>query len=99
VGLAGLAAGIPASELPTGYRLRSEAGAFEADRLGPAMKIDAAEARSGDILLVQAGPGQHHLLVLVEGGFVHADAGLGRVVERPGAVPWPVLAAWRIREA
>lgn len=99
VGLAGLAAGIPPSELPTGYRLRSEAGAFEADRLGQAVKIDAAEAGTGDILLVQAGPGQHHLLVLVEGGFVHADAGLGRVVERPGVVPWPFLAAWRIREA
>ncbi|MGS1015580.1 peptidoglycan endopeptidase [Allosphingosinicella humi] len=99
VGLAGLAAGVPAAELPTGYRLRSEMGAFEADRLDEAAKIDVAEAESGDILLVQAGPGQHHLLVLVEGGFVHADAGLGRVVERPGAVPWPVLAAWRIREA
>lgn len=100
VGLAGLAAGIPASELPTGYRLRSEAGAMlgEADRRGEAARIDVTEAGSGDILLVQAGPGQHHLLVLVEGGFVHADAGLGRVVERPGAVPWPSLAAWRIRE-
>ncbi|HEY1146718.1 MAG TPA: peptidoglycan endopeptidase [Allosphingosinicella sp.] len=99
VGLAGLAAGVPAAELPTGYQLRSEIGGLEADRVGEAAKIDVAEAGSGDILLVQAGPGQHHLLVLVEGGFVHADAGLGRVVERPGAVPWPILAAWRIGEA
>jgi len=26
---------------------------------------------------------------------VHADLGLGRVVERPGAPPWPVLGGWR----
>jgi hypothetical protein len=69
------------------------------DRRGEIARIEAVEAGSGDILLVQAGPGQHHLVVLVENGFVHADAGLGRVVERPGAVIWPVLAAWRIREA
>lgn len=101
VGLAGLAAGLSTAELPTGYRLRSEAGTMleAVDRRGEIARIEAVEAGSGDILLVQAGPGQHHLVVLVENGFVHADAGLGRVVERPGAVIWPVLAAWRIREA
>ena len=29
------------------------------------------------------------------GGFVHADAQLRRVVERPGEPPWPVIGIWR----
>jgi hypothetical protein len=66
---------------------------------GRVRAIDTSEAGEGDVLLVQTGMGQHHFLVLVKGGFVHADAGLGRVVERPGSVPWPALAAWRIRGA
>ena len=65
---------------------------------GRTCPVSPADARAGDVLLVEAGPGQHHFLVLVEEGFVHADAGLGRVVETPGAVPWPVIAAWRVLE-
>ena len=52
-------------------------------------------AAAGDLLLCRSGPGQLHLAVGVDGGIVHADAGLRRVVERPGAVPWPVLGVWR----
>jgi hypothetical protein len=61
-------------------------------------RIEAGEARAGDVLLVRAGFGQDHFLILVEDGFVHADARLGRVVETPGALAWPVLCAWRIVE-
>ena len=53
------------------------------------------EERAGDLLMVEAGPGQLHMIVMVPGGYVHADARLRRVVEAPGAPPWPVLAAWR----
>ena len=52
------------------------------------------EAGPGDLVLVGAGPGQLHLAVLTPGGFVHADAGLRRVVETPGA-PGPLLGAWQ----
>ena len=43
-----------------------------------------------------AGPMQFHLSIAVGDGLVHADAGIGRVVLRPGAPPWPVLARWRV---
>jgi hypothetical protein len=56
-------------------------------------KVD--EAGAGDLLLVRAGPRQLHVLVLTGDGFVHADARLRRVVEVPGAVPWPAVSAWR----
>lgn len=51
--------------------------------------------RPGDLLLVQAGAAQFHLMIVTGDGHVHAHAGLGRVVEMPGASIWPVLARWR----
>jgi hypothetical protein len=51
---------------------------------------------AGDLVLVQPGPSQLHFLVRVEHGWVHADAGLGRVVLRPGVLPWPVRGIWRL---
>jgi cell wall-associated NlpC family hydrolase len=93
VGLAALAlrAGGYAGAVPTGYRLRGEV---------PAALLDAAMPRCGgerpgDLLLFRSGPGQGHLGVRTARGFVHADAGIGRVVERAGAAPWPLVAAWR----
>ena len=68
--------------------------------------LDLAEANSlnqaqgaiepGDILLVRPGPGQHHLLIATGAGFIHAHAGLRRVVAQPGPLPWPIERRWRI---
>ncbi|MFH7191577.1 hypothetical protein ACHWGL_32290, partial [Klebsiella pneumoniae] len=44
------------------------------------MLVRVAEAAAGDVLLMAAGPGQIHLGIRTAGGFVHADAGLRRVV-------------------
>ena len=100
LGLVAVAAGIPAELVPTGYSLRSEAPPEKLDMTfgGRVQRIDAREAEDGDVLLVSPGSRQHHLLVLVRNGFVHADLRSARVVERPGAVPWPVVAAWRVEE-
>lgn len=100
VGLVAVAAQVPAELVPTGYRLRSQVpedvAAFHfAHRADP---LDPTEAGEGDVLLVRAGPGQDHFLILTEGGFVHADARLAKVVITPGEVMWPVRAAWRIKE-
>lgn len=51
--------------------------------------------KAGDVVLVRAGAVQFHVMVKVPGGFVHAHAGLRRVVEMPGAALWPVLGVWR----
>ena len=57
----------------------------------------AGPTERGDLLLVQPGPGQHHLLIATAPGrFVHAHAGLRRVVLQPGPLPWPVERAWRL---
>ena len=56
----------------------------------------AGEMRRGDVVLVQAGARQFHVMVFTGAGFVHAHAGLGHVVEMPGENPWPVVGVWRI---
>lgn len=100
VGLVALAAQFPPELVPSGYSMRSEAGEemLSSTFGGRAERIRPEDAGEGDVLLVSAGAGQHHLLLLLEHGFVHADAGLGKIVERPGAVPWRTVCAWRSRE-
>jgi hypothetical protein len=40
---------------------------------------------------------QLHLAVLTDAGFVHAHAGLRRVVETAGMPEWPVIGIYRKR--
>lgn len=58
------------------------------------VRLAPAEIEAGDLLLVESGPGQLHAVILTEEGYLHAHAGLRRVVETPGPVPWPILSAW-----
>jgi cell wall-associated NlpC family hydrolase len=58
--------------------------------------IDAAIA-AGDVLLLDLGPCQQHLVIATAANrFVHAHAGLRRVVESSGPLPGPVLHHWRL---
>lgn len=83
---------------PLGYRLRQAAidgllGAAARSGLVAA----AGPARAGDVLLVRPGPAQHHLIIAATvGGFVHAHAGLGRVVLTPAPLGWPIDHHWRL---
>ena len=52
----------------------------------------------GDIVLVRPSPVQWHFLVRAGDGFVHAHAGLGKVVHCPGAAPWPIVSIFRLVE-
>lgn len=94
VGLVAAACGVDA---PTGYPLRGGDPARVAAMLDARLRraAEAEVAVPGDVLLMTTGPGQLHLGVWTGDGLVHADAGLGRVAERPGAPPWPVLGRWR----
>ena len=82
---------------PLGYRLRQRTtDGF----LGAAARSGLAETggpmEPGDVLLVRPGPAQHHLMVVAAGGFVHAHAGLGRIVLTPAPLGWPVEHHWRL---
>ncbi len=82
------------ADVPTGYPLRG------GDPVRWRGAIDArlrrvTDRRAGDLLMMRSGPGQVHLGIWTGGSLIHADAGLGRVVERPGEPPWPVTGMWR----
>lgn len=83
---------------PQSYRLRmadSEHLLAFAGRNGfvPATGI----CRKGDVHLVRPGPAQSHLLIATgTTNFVHAHAGLGRVVRHCGDLAWPLAQRWRL---
>lgn len=61
-------------------------------------QVDGA-ITAGDVVQVIPGPGQlHFLIVSVEGSFIHAHAGLGRVVHTPPPLPWQVECIWRLKQ-
>lgn len=94
VGLAVLALGQDGAG-PVAYGLRSGEVGLAERWLGAAGLVRVDKGLPGDLALVRPGPLQLHLMILVPGGFVHAHAGLRRVVEMPGASPWPVIGWWR----
>lgn len=95
----------------TGYRLRnvSIAGWLPlAQRNGFAEAEGIPMA--GDVLLCRPGPGQHHIVIWQGAAgldraplitqrvarFIHAHAGLRRIVAAPAPLPWPLAAHWRL---
>lgn len=90
-------AGQPVRE-PPAYQLRGT-GRERAERLLEAGGLlPVAQAAPGDIVLVESGPLQLHLMIRAGIGHVHAHASLGRVVLMPLPAPWPMLGIWRARE-
>jgi cell wall-associated NlpC family hydrolase len=83
---------------PVRYALRnSDIAAALAFAPAAGLLEAALPLRPGDILLACSGPLQHHLLVVAPvDRFVHAHAGLRRVVATPGPIPWPILRHWRL---
>ena len=93
VGVAARVFGI--ADVPRGYAVRTADGDAVAAMIDAAGLVRATRPeKPGDLVLLKSGPAQCHLAVMTEAGFVHADAGIGRVVETPGVLPWPVLAVW-----
>lgn len=92
------ACGLPA-HLPTGYALRMRAlpdlSPFAAES---GFVMASGPIAPGDVLLVGVGPVQFHLLVaLTTGRFIHAHAGLRRVVSGEKPPGWIVERHWRLR--
>jgi len=95
VGLVGAAleASPPSGYRPHGTTMAQVRAAMRRAGLSPAGAMAA-----GDVLVMKSGPQQLHLGIWTGEGLVHADAGLRRVVERPGPPHWPVIGIWRRQE-
>ena len=100
VGLAALAYHVPVERLPDDYRL---SGSGHGERLKAALatefrRVSRTKRRVGDLLLCRPSRDQWHLAIQSDEGAIHADAKIGRVVEAPGLLPWPLAAVFRRRQ-
>lgn len=86
------------SPLPAAYALRAQAlPALEGIAAASGFVETEEPIMPGDVLMLRVGPCQHHLAIAASrGGFVHAHAGLCRVVIAPEPLDWPVLRRWRL---
>jgi hypothetical protein len=95
-GTAAAAAGVAVERVRRGYAIRGGSLAqIEHDLCELGCRPVAGVAEPGDVMVCEAGPKQFHLVVVTHRAFVHADARLRMVVERPFPTPWPVLGVWR----
>lgn len=83
--------------VPSGYALRSGQIPHVVATLTALGLEQVRDARPGDLVLLDAGPGQLHFAIQTDTGMIHADAVLRRVIERAD-LPWPVIGRWRLAE-
>ncbi len=86
-----------ARQIPADYGLRGQfdqkaCAFFQTADFEP---IDDALTLPGTFGLVAISTRQLHFVIYAGDGFVHAHAGLRRVVLTPGNPPWPLLGRWR----
>jgi cell wall-associated NlpC family hydrolase len=87
---------IPPSEVSRDYRLSgNDQTDLERELRRFFRRTSVTRKEPGDVLLCRVRARQLHLAVDCGASFVHADARLRRVVERPGAPPWPTAGAYR----
>ena len=98
VGTVALAAGIPIERVPRDYALRGQRLVEIEHQLCDlgCRPVTGHVLELGDVVVCQAGPAQFHMVIITPFGFVHADAALRRVVQRPYPIPWPLVGAWRV---
>jgi hypothetical protein len=98
VGVALATFGVPIESVRRDYRLRGDHEAEVRDFLTAQFRrVPRAQLRHGDLMLMKVSSEQLHLAVRTSGGFVHAHAGLRRVVETPGMPEWPIAVVYRKR--
>lgn len=98
VGTAALAAGIPIDRVPRDYALRGQTLVEIEHRLCDlgCRPVTGHVLELGDVVVCETGPAQFHMVIITPFGFVHADAALRRVVQRPYPIPWTLVGAWRL---
>ncbi|HEX8239993.1 MAG TPA: peptidoglycan endopeptidase [Allosphingosinicella sp.] len=98
VGTAALACGIPVDRVPRDYALRNQSRAQIEHRLCDfgCRPVAGRELQLGDVVVCETGPAQFHMVIITPFGFVHADAALRRVAQRPYPIPWTPVSAWRL---
>lgn len=81
--------------VPTEYTLRGEFESQLFKFFGQTAFTAVSSLLPGDVVAVRTAPRQLHLMIMTDDGFVHAHAGLRRVVLTLQPLPWPILGQWR----
>lgn len=84
--------------LPSGYPLRlSDLSAWLPDPAQCGFAPAFEPFRPGDVVMLLPGPAQYHLAIAADdGGWIHAHAGLRRVVHDPNLPAGPISHHWRL---
>ena len=93
--LAAAGAGLNLGLVPA-YALGGDHDGLLGDTLRQLGLRQVRKSRPADLIEYALGPGHRHLALLTDRGILHAHAGLGRVVEGPAPVDWPVAACWAL---
>lgn len=87
---------LPKQHIRSDYRLRGDhAKEIREGFRSMFEEVSHSRSRPGDVLVLQVARDQLHLAIFCGRSFIHADAGIRRVVETPGQPCWPVLATFR----
>lgn len=86
--------------VPNGYTMRlRDIAAFRPLATGFGFAETGGDILPGDVLMFAVGPVQFHLGIAAAGGhFIHAHAGLRRVVIGPADADWQPAGHWRFIE-
>ena len=87
---------IPVDTVPRDYSLRGRPKTELVAGLSRAFR-KVRQLKPGDVMLMAAADDQLHLGVRTTDGFIHAHAGIRRVVETPGMPEWPLVGIYRKR--
>jgi|SRR5579884_4530875 len=98
IGVVLAAFGIDQRTVRRDYELRGEDPVeLDSALLRHFRRLPVRQLAPGDVMLMTVSERQMHLGVRTADGFVHAHAGLRRVVETPGMPEWPLIGAYRRR--
>ena len=99
--VAALAAVGRVAHLPARYSLRrNDVEVFVAAAGAVGLARSAGRLEPGDVVVLRPSAVQFHAAIIGPGrDFVHAHAGLGRVVLSPLPLPWPLDHHWRLQTA
>lgn len=87
--------------LPSGYALRQrDFGDTDSIARSSGLVANPGKPQPGDIAVFAVSSTQRHLAIADECDlFIHAHAGLGRVVRGPIAPDWLLLSCWRLADS
>ena len=86
--------------VPEGYRLANRTVDRWTSMAESGGWVEVAGApEAGDLLMVHPAPTRSHLLIAgTSDNFVHAHAGLRRVVSTPAPITWAIARQWRLAD-